>query len=695
MTVGTKTATTNLPEVTLPREVLKWIQSLDLSYSVKHAKRDFANGFLIAEIFSRYYPNELSMHTFDSGTKLACRNDNWEQLFRFFRKQNIPISRAEFEPVINTVNGAAQTLLVKVYSILTRRTVPVFTVKETSAQPGASFANSVKQQETAFDTRVAVMQESFTETQVSSLKSLDVMKPIIFAILQEDEHVMKFLDPRKDLVVSFMEACKKTVPENMCVRVFDGLTNQASQLAEIMCKSPAEFWRVWTLFCPALLEFSESSPVFESVVYLFKRMGVLMGEADPVITQQLLMDVGLTSLAPLLSESAGKREHLCELVYTYTQPDILSRVAVLRALSGTIGKLPVYIACLSHFASLDLQAELLEGQLLGHYMEHAGAALHNPQPKIRVAALSVLVTVACSRSEHALRVLQLLPSFADLVHDTWWEVQAQLLLLAAQLLHQAANDEEVSSKQVDVMMNVVGQLFRETNPSKIVQQVGLCSLVRILTSYPTLLPSYVTVLLQQPAGLRQRLLANDASVPRRLAYVMGTSSRLYDECCIPEHWPAIEVAKALAEQVEASQLAHFELEHLEVFIACLPDPEVDLNDDWLAVFEKVKAYVFVALVDPALHHGAREVVRHFWLSGPQSAALRAVESSKKTLLQTLRINYSETGHARVHENLLLDFLREMRSAGGAIEEMVRSVVEQFRDVHHHEFQRSSLSALLE
>ncbi|KAI9336746.1 hypothetical protein BDR26DRAFT_864491 [Obelidium mucronatum] len=49
----------------LSRETYKWLQSLDLK--VKNPKRDLANGVVIAEIFSRYFPNQLNIDLFYSG----------------------------------------------------------------------------------------------------------------------------------------------------------------------------------------------------------------------------------------------------------------------------------------------------------------------------------------------------------------------------------------------------------------------------------------------------------------------------------------------------------------------------------------------------------------------------------------------------------------------------------------------------
>ncbi|GAB5358900.1 hypothetical protein AAMO2058_000498600 [Amorphochlora amoebiformis] len=128
----------------LPREVLKWIQSLDLTYSVRNVKRDFANGFLVAEILFRFreYSQEINMHSFDNGTAIKRRKDNWDQLLRVFKKRGIPIDEDLANAVLHCKSIAACQMVEKLYSHLTKRTiVPVETVieeKPAYARPTAS-----------------------------------------------------------------------------------------------------------------------------------------------------------------------------------------------------------------------------------------------------------------------------------------------------------------------------------------------------------------------------------------------------------------------------------------------------------------------------------------------------------------------------------------------------------------------------
>ena len=49
------------------------------------ANRDFSNGYLVAEIMSRYHPGDVQMHSFDNGVGIATKKNNWGLLDRVFR----------------------------------------------------------------------------------------------------------------------------------------------------------------------------------------------------------------------------------------------------------------------------------------------------------------------------------------------------------------------------------------------------------------------------------------------------------------------------------------------------------------------------------------------------------------------------------------------------------------------------------
>eukprot|EP00198_Chlamydomonas_reinhardtii_P009932 XP_001699269.1 predicted protein [Chlamydomonas reinhardtii] len=102
----------------LSREVLKWILGLDLSYAVKNPKRDFANGFLYAEILSRYYPQDIAMHSFENVASMERKKSNWALLEKVIKRKRIPIDRGQIEAVIAADGDAAVEVLQAIFTFI-------------------------------------------------------------------------------------------------------------------------------------------------------------------------------------------------------------------------------------------------------------------------------------------------------------------------------------------------------------------------------------------------------------------------------------------------------------------------------------------------------------------------------------------------------------------------------------------------
>ncbi|KAM9356665.1 spermatogenesis-associated protein 4 [Symphorus nematophorus] len=107
----------------LPREVVKWLQSLELTFYPKNVRRDFSNGYLVVEIFSRYYPQEFPVHSYDKGTSLSAKQRNWTQIERSLQKQNVHLMKEVIDGTIHCEPGAAELLVQEIYTILTNRSI--------------------------------------------------------------------------------------------------------------------------------------------------------------------------------------------------------------------------------------------------------------------------------------------------------------------------------------------------------------------------------------------------------------------------------------------------------------------------------------------------------------------------------------------------------------------------------------------
>jgi hypothetical protein len=68
--------------------LFSWLKRLKLGkINPARLRTSLSNGFLIAEVLSRFFPAAISTHSFGTGVATATKRDNWNQLAKFFARQ--------------------------------------------------------------------------------------------------------------------------------------------------------------------------------------------------------------------------------------------------------------------------------------------------------------------------------------------------------------------------------------------------------------------------------------------------------------------------------------------------------------------------------------------------------------------------------------------------------------------------------
>lgn len=106
----------------IPREIICWLQMLQLSHPIKFPKRDLSNGFLVAEICSAYWP-DMDMNAFRNNLSTASKRENWELLTKYFTRNGVPLSSKVVDGMVVCKDSYAESFLRQLYTLLTGKEI--------------------------------------------------------------------------------------------------------------------------------------------------------------------------------------------------------------------------------------------------------------------------------------------------------------------------------------------------------------------------------------------------------------------------------------------------------------------------------------------------------------------------------------------------------------------------------------------
>ena len=103
-----------------PRELIKWVEKLNLSYKITNFRRDLSNGYIISEILFRY-DEKINKNYFRNKFSLKSKFKNFVRIQKILKEKNFEISDEFIRKIIFMEKDASLDFLILLYKFFTKK----------------------------------------------------------------------------------------------------------------------------------------------------------------------------------------------------------------------------------------------------------------------------------------------------------------------------------------------------------------------------------------------------------------------------------------------------------------------------------------------------------------------------------------------------------------------------------------------
>lgn len=499
------------------------------------------------------------------------------------------------------------------------------------------------------------------------------MKDLITEALREDVVELQKLDPNKDRAVSFYESLQSTaanpIRPELGARVQELIDSRSRDFVDAFFAVPKEFWLFVSIMQP-LLGLPDANPAYGATVDMLRGLGYTMVQADATCTYHLFIDYVLPKISAMLHSRPEKHERLLGLVFDFVAADARTHITLLKAVQEALGDTGgTFQLCLAVLISKEPE---LNDDLLDLYLYYAIQGKSAESASVRAASLSIIEFV--SRGFPHL-VLPMFIKLRAMSHDPWWEAQAQLLLISANLLSMLTVSSPEAADVYELVKAILGR-----SHSPLVRKIGCSCLAGVLLTHSHLDEIYKQTLMSLLEVDYSELLAYGTPL-KAPSGIPGVQEPMLPSPV--KALPPLLIAHGLVAKVKEAHLENLQMKHLIILQAILEDsPSMEDTKAWLDILESLRNFVYASLTDESVIDVACQVVMMFL----KNIGAPAFETFP-TLLASLKVLYphgNEACRSRVLR-LLFDIYKEGEPWSDGMVTLAKNIPDSFRATQLGEF----------